>query len=254
MISRIVIGLILACMTSVSYSQNNPSFLIYDHKEKKTLASQNESTVRSIASLTKLMTALLIWESKLDMAQLIPYHGRIFPWKKARRSELLESLLVRSDNHAAEALAKSWPGGREAFISAMNSHAIKIGMLDTVFTDPSGLGRTNYSTANDLSLLVGAVSKYKELSSISTMQFMTIEKKTGKKITRVLLNNTNKQLLFEFENILVSKTGWTSAAGRCLALMVENYGNKYTVIILGEKSITDRETKARNLINNYITK
>jgi D-alanyl-D-alanine endopeptidase (penicillin-binding protein 7) len=120
-----------------------------------------------------------------------------------------------------------------------------------VFADASGLDNRNVSTVLDLSKLVLAVSEYRLLSNISTTKSLLVERKSKKKIKQVEIGNTNRRLLFDFDEIIVSKTGTTSAAGRCLALLVEKNNKQYAIIILGENNLKAREEKARHLIFNY---
>jgi D-alanyl-D-alanine endopeptidase (penicillin-binding protein 7) len=245
---RSVLAALLLAVSGFSWAHSN---IVYNHTDNKIEYEENINQVRPIASLTKLMTALLVVESNLDLEERVSYHGRIWFSKKVTRQELLDSLLIRSDNNAAEALARSWPSGRDAFIKAMNAKALELDMLDTVFADASGLDNRNVSTVLDLSKLVLAVSEYRLLSNISTTKSLLVERKSKKKIKQVEIGNTNRRLLFDFDEIIVSKTGTTSAAGRCLALLVEKNNKQYAIIILGENNLKAREEKARHLIFNY---
>lgn len=226
-----------------------PSHLVLDISKKEIVSSNHEDKTRPIASITKLMTALIVVESKLNMSEEVPYMGGIWRNRKVKRSDLLESLLIKSDNSAAEALALSYPNGRAAFINAMNSRARSLGMNNTSFEDPSGLGRLNVSTARDLTILVSKTHEHPEISSTSASKFFKVEIKNKKKITYMNVGNTNSHLLNIFNNITLSKTGYTDPAGRCLALIVEQNNKKYAIIILGEKTSGDRFYRARNLIN-----
>ena len=236
-------------MINKVYAVDRPSHLVLDISKKETISSSNEDKVRPIASITKLMTALVIVESKLSMSEAVDYKGGIWRNKKVSRSDLLESLLIKSDNQAAEALANSYPGGREVFINTMNSRAKSLGMINTGFEDPSGLGRRNISTAKDLVILVSKTHEHPEISNTSASKFFKVEIKNKKKITYMTVGNTNSHLLKIFDNITLSKTGYTDPAGRCLVIIVEKNQNKYAIIILGEKTSGDRLYRARNLIN-----
>lgn len=226
--------------------------IVYDVTDNTVIAEQGMDTPRAIASLTKLMTALLIVESDLDLEQQVRYRGSIWFAKQVSRLELLDSLLIRSDNHAADALADSWPGGRQLFVKAMNTRAQELGMFQTVYADASGLDNRNVSTASDLTNLIVAAGQYRLLSNISTTKYLMVERKYKKKIKQVLVGNTNRNLLFDFDEIILSKTGTTSVAGRCLALLVEKNDKQYAIVILGEKNLKAREQRARNLIFNYV--
>lgn len=244
--------LLLVFLLVISPVASAHSALVLDITNDQIIYQEDVSLQRPIASLTKLMTALIVVESNLDLDQRVKYRGGIFKSKSVSRLELLESLLIRSDNAAAEALAKSWPGGRSEFISQMNARAEQLGMEYTDYFDPSGLDNRNVSTAIDLSKLIIVCSHYPLISNISSTKYLTVERKYRKKIKKVSVGNTNK-LLFEFDNIVLSKTGTTTAAGRCLALMVEKNNRRYAIVILGERTVQDREDKARNLIFNYVS-
>ena len=244
----IILVAISVLMISQAHARG-PSHLVLDISKKETVSSVGQDTVRPIASLTKLMTALVIVESEVYMDEEVGYRGGIWRNKKVKRSHLFESLLIKSDNLAAEALAESFPGGRQAFINVMNTRAKSLGMLQTSFEDPSGLGRNNLSTAKDLAILVTAAYDHPEISATSSSKFFKVEIKNKRKITYMNVGNTNNQLLNIFDNISLSKTGYTDPAGRCLALIVEKNDKKYAIIILGEKTSGDRFYRARNLIN-----
>lgn len=244
------IGLaIISGVLCVEALASNPSHLVLDADSHSTVSAANENTVRSIASITKLMTALVVIESNLDLDELVQYKGGIFRNKQVKRSELLESLLIRSDNAAAEALAGSVYGGRTAFIEAMNFRARSLGMNNTIFEDPSGLGKGNTSTAIDIAKLIEKTFEHPKISQTSSSKFFKVEVKNKQKITYMTVNNTNSQLLGVFDNIILSKTGFTSSAGRCLGLMVEKNDRKFIIVILGEKNPGDRFKKAQTLIN-----
>jgi D-alanyl-D-alanine endopeptidase (penicillin-binding protein 7) len=243
---------ILLLFNSSALAQSS-SYYVFDQTDNNIIVGEFVAERRPVASLTKLMTALLIVESNISLTEEVKYRGGIFQTKMVKRGELLESLLIRSDNAAAEALAASWYSGREGFIKDMNVRAKQLGMSNTVYADPSGLDRHNVSTAIDQSVLISTAAQYPIIAITSSSKYITIERKAKKKINYVSIGNTNKNLLFEFDNIILSKTGWTTPAGRCLALMVEKDQHKFVNVILGEKTLADRENRARQLINNYVT-
>lgn len=246
---KTILVLLSVLMFSKAHGNDGPSHLVLDISKKETISSKKENIVRPIASITKLMTALVIVEAELNMAEEVKYAGGIWRSRKVKRSDLLESLLIKSDNQAAEALAESYPGGRSTFINQMNIKAKALGMNYTSFEDPSGLGKHNLSTAQDLAILVTKAYEHPEISNTSSSKFFKVEIKNKRKITYMTVGNTNSQLLNIFGNITLSKTGYTDPAGRCLALMVEQNNKKYAIIILGEKTSGDRFYRARHLIN-----
>jgi D-alanyl-D-alanine endopeptidase (penicillin-binding protein 7) len=245
--------LFLVLFLTVSTLCYSHSSIVYNYTDNVLEYGEDMNKSRPIASLTKLMTALLIVESNLDLTEEVKYKGGIWRTSMVSRQELLDSLLIRSDNAAGDALANSWPGGRNYFIKAMNGRAEQLGMTQTKFFDPHGLDKRNISSAKDLARLIIEDSKHKLIANISTTKYLMIERKNKKKISYVSIGNTNKTLLFEFDEIILSKTGWTNPAGRCLALMVQKGDKKYAIVILGELTPKDREEKARQLIFNYAT-
>ena len=146
---------------------------------------------------------------------------------------MLTSLLVQSDNSAAEILAKNHPQGRAAFINAMNEKARALGLTKTHFDDPSGLINTNTSTALELVTLVETAGNYEFIRQTSTQ----------------VSNNTNKTVLEKFNNILVSKTGFTSKAGRCLVMLVDTKNTHHAIVILGESNKEYRDNLAKTLLS-----
>ncbi|NBP16189.1 peptidase S11 [bacterium] len=205
--------------------------------------------LRSIASITKLMTAIVVLDSGLDLAENIPYPTPSSK-KKLSRLELLYLLLIRSDNHAANSLAEG-SGGPSWFVYLMNKKAEELNLFNTRFQDPSGLGAGNKSTAQDLKDLLNYAYNYdiiKNISATGTLSF--VETIPGKKSKELILNNTNRLLLQEFNNIRLSKTGTTNAAGKCLVMVVvtESY-EKIAIVILGAKNRDQVNKIARVVIN-----
>lgn len=243
--------LALLLVTNLAYADS--TYYVYNQTKKEKVYEQNIAEQRPIASVTKLMTALVVVESNPVWVEKIKYKGNIFFSRQVSKKELFESLLIRSDNNAANAFANAWPGGYDAFIATMNARAASLGMAKTHFDDPSGLDKDNVSTAEDLVKLIAEAGKHDVIRYTSSSKYLHIEEQTKRKIKSVSLNNTNKQLLFEFDEIVMSKTGFTNPAGRCLALLVDKNGTKYSIVILGEKSISSREKQARHLIKDYVS-
>ena len=163
--------------------------------------------------------------------------------------QLLIRLLVRSDNAAAEILARNYPQGRTAFIRAMNDRSAQLGLADTKFSDPSGILSTNTTTAKELVKLVAASGNYNFIRRISSQPAIYQTSQVKKKTKTVTFANTNSNILFEFNNILISKTGFTYKAGRCLAMLVDRNGQEHVIIILGERTKQSRDQLARNLLS-----
>lgn len=261
---RKILILITLFFCSSSYAKiKDSSILHFDVSEKKIMYSQNEDKVRSIASITKLMTAIVSLDYSTDMNKELTLSRKVksnLPHKKYSRRELFEAMLIRSDNGAAETLASDYPGGRDNFIKSMNKKALDLGMNSTNFDDPTGLNINNRSTANEIADLVITSSNYPLIKEISIKKLTQIETKHKKKIRKIVLNNTNRLVLFEFDNVIVSKTGFTNPAGFCVALMVEQKEKKkeelvkhrHVIVILGAKNTKERVDKVKEIMYNNI--
>jgi D-alanyl-D-alanine endopeptidase (penicillin-binding protein 7) len=233
-----------------------PSLLVMDSESRVVEVAENVTVTRPMASITKLMTAMIA----IDHYSL---SETVVDGKSSMSVEsLLNRLLVRSDNHAAEVLARNYPGGREVFIRRMNERANSLGLTITKFDDPSGLSAGNVTTAAELATMVIAASGYptiRHISSQAVAEFPVVTRVRKKSKTETVtktatLNNTNHRILFEFNNVTLSKTGTTNAAGKCLALTVDRDGRNYVIIILGEPTSQARERTARQLITATISK
>lgn len=202
----------------------------------RVIQGKNITEQRSIASITKLMTVMVVIDAGQDMDEHIrPY----------TRKELIQLALIRSDNHAAETLCKHYPGGRLKCINAMNEKSDSLGMTNTKFVDPTGLGVMNVSTATDLIKLVSESSKYSSIVESSK----TSKVKLAIKKTWLHYRNTNPLV---DESYVVSKTGYIRAAGGCIVMMLDTDIGRRIVILLGSKNTTTRIPEAKFLASNYI--
>lgn len=244
--------ILLLSILILTPAQAKTSHFVYNITADQPVSGQNISDQRSIASLTKLMTAIVVLKNKDKMPKEISYLGHHLIGKVQKIDDLMKAMLVRSDNQAAEALADAWPGGRREFVKAMNQEAENLKLTATKFADSSGLLAENKSTAVEFSKLLKEADRYEAIKRFSTIKDIELEKKIGKRVRVVHIPNTNKKLLFEFDNIVISKTGWTVPAGRCLAMIVEKNQHKYAIVILGEPSVQSREQIARELIYNRL--
>lgn len=224
---------------------------VANESKKETLVDINSDLVRPIASITKLMSAIVVLDKCQPLNEKLTFKGsRSLPKGKYTREELLSAMLVKSDNVAAETLAKNYPGGNQEFYLQMNKTAEKLGMKESTFVDASGIGEGNKSTAKELTTLLKEAYRYdiikRHASSAET--YLTAEvhqkkkKKLIEKIREVKLSNTSHELLKEFNEIIISKTGTTSHAGKCLVLLVRKNDEFYSIVILGDqrrKHVTD---------------
>lgn len=229
------------------------SYWVYDVNNKKEVASSNQTLVRPIASVTKLMTAMVVLDQFKDLKEKVKVKkGSKLPPDNYTIEDLLTAMLVRSDNIAAETLAENHPGGREAFMRAMNQKAYFSGLTNTKFLDPSGLSVHNISTAEEVGKMALMASNYDFIRSTTTKKQASFEVLQKKKAKILVLENTNRKLLLEYASIILSKTGFTNPAGFCLALAVEQDHKKYIIVILGTKSPKQRIDLAEKLIYNHI--
>ena len=251
MIKRYALSLFLLVAAS-AFSQ--PTTLVYDLSSDHTILETTDTNeIKSIASITKLMTAIVVLESGAALEEKIPYPT---PRSKTKlsRQELLYRILIRSDNRAATSLANGG-GGQTWFVYQMNKKAEELDLYSTKFNDPSGIGVNNKSTAQDLVILLNYAFNYdiiRELSSMSSYSFDVPGKNfKANKSKQITGNNTNHVLLEEFKSIKLSKTGTTTAAGKCVAMIVitESY-RKIAIVILGAKTRNEVNKIARQLISN----
>ena len=202
------ITLLLAFLASSVYAKDiTATAWLVASADGDIIDSVNMHEERSIASITKLMTAMIVLDARQDLNEKL---------KPLTRKELLQLAIVHSDNGASEQLCRNYPGGRSKCIEAMNAKAKSLGMLHTGFSDPTGLGNTNRSTAYDLVKLVQAAHLYPEIVTASKMSAVKIQrtvkvktktKKNNKVKTKYLVyRNTNP--LVATKDFIVSKTGY----------------------------------------------
>lgn len=249
---RFFVGLLL-CVSCWAHAE--PSILV--SANNKLTVSENANQIRPLASITKLMTAIVVLDSNRDLNTKVPLINKwstILPKKQYSLTDLLVATLVRSDNSAAESLAHSYPGGRDSFMRAMNDKAKQLEMYDTKFLDPTGLSIFNVSTALDIQKMLMATQSYDLIKSISTMKQAKIVDQDKKRIQNIVFPNTNQSALTNFSNIVVTKTGLTNAAGWCVGLVVEEQGQNYYIVILGSQSKQSRLDKIKELMYNYVIK
>ena len=235
-------------------SEPEPSVWLYNQTQDQVVAEKNAYQVRPFASITKLMTAMIVidqdwnWQRRLQLSKLA---GSRLPTGRYTRGELLRALLVNSDNAAAETFAADYPGGRSAFLQAMNQRAWNLGMYSTQFQDPSGLSSGNVSNAGDLGTMIRAAGEYSIIRDISTQSHVAVETHSRKRTRIMELNNTNSRALGMIDNVRVSKTGFTNPAGFCMALQVQQQDDVYLVVVLGAKNSAKRLDLVQNLLYNH---
>ncbi len=248
---KFFIALIL--LLQAHWANADPSVLVAS--ANGSIIAQNAQTVRPIASITKLMTALVALNSGIGLdnkTALINKWSTVLPKKQYTRRELLTAMLIRSDNSAAESLAHDYPGGRSAFIDEMNRTAVRLGMKDTQFEDASGLSKNNVSTAEDLQKLLKETYSIQLVRDISTSVQGSVRLENKKTFREIVFPNTNVNVLNEFKQVQVSKTGLTTPAGWCLGMVVMESDQPLYIVVLGYKTKQQRLDKIKEIMYNHI--
>jgi D-alanyl-D-alanine endopeptidase (penicillin-binding protein 7) len=232
-----------------------PSVYLYNLSTGQTIIAENTYEIRPIASITKLMTAMVAIDYSNDLSKQLKINKKLkshLPLKEHARLEVLTAMLIRSDNSAAETIAEDYPGGREGFMRAMNQKARDLNMPNTKFLDPSGLSVFNVSVAEEVAIMVNEASKYDLIRQLTTTKETTVDVPYKKKVRTTTIVNTNRHVLAEFTSIVTGKTGLTTAAGWCLGMAVENKDQKYLLVVLGSKSKQARLQTVEQLMYNHI--
>ncbi len=213
--------------------------LVVDQDTREVLFSKNEQAVLPIASLTKLMTGLVISEARLPMDEIIAISQADVDTEKGSRSrlkvgtelsrgELLHLALMSSENRAAHALGRSYPGGMPVFVGLMNTKAKTLGMNDTKYVEPTGLSSQNQSSARDLAMLVNIAHGDATLRELSTSPGHQVA--VGNRTLQY--NNTNRLVKNPSWDIGLQKTGYISEAGQCLVMQTKVAGRKLIMVFL----------------------
>ncbi|AMM26488.1 serine hydrolase [Variovorax sp. PAMC 28711] len=213
--------------------------LVIDQDTREVLFSKNDHAVLPIASLTKLMTGLIVSEARLPTEELITItqddvdtekhsRSRLMVGSTLSRGELLHLALMSSENRAAHALGRTYPGGLATFVSVMNAKAKLLGMKDTRYVEPTGLSSNNQSSAQDLALLVNAASADATVRELSTSPNYQVE--VGNRTLQ--FNTTNRLVKNPDWDIGVQKTGFINEAGQCLVMQTRIAGRKLIMVFL----------------------
>ena len=215
--------------------------LVVDAQDGRRLYSKAADTVTPIASLTKLMTAMVVLDANPalddpvavdmdDFDYLKGSHSRLRMGATLSRGEMLRLALMSSENRAASSLARHYPGGNTAFVEAMNTKAAALGMTRTRFEDPTGLSPNNVSTANDLALMVGAAAHYPLIRDYTTTPEHFVEvQPSGQTLG---FNNSNALVKNVAWDIQLQKTGYIREAGRCVVLLATIASRPMVIVLL----------------------
>lgn len=236
--------------------------LVVDQDTHEVLLSKNDQAVLPIASLTKLMTGVIVSEAHLSMDENITItqddvdtekgsSSRLAVGSTLSRGEMLHLALMSSENRAAHALGRTFPGGLSTFVSLMNAKAKSLGMLDTSYVEPTGLSSKNQSSARDLAVLVNAAHTDPVLRELTTSPGYQVE--VGRRTLQY--NNTNRLVKNPAWDIGLQKTGYISEAGQCLVMQAKVAGRKLIMVFLdsaGKLSrIADAERVKRWVESNH---
>ncbi|MDN4035675.1 D-alanyl-D-alanine endopeptidase [Massilia sp. YIM B02443] len=230
--------------------RSNVAFVI-DQNSSEVLFEKNANVALPIASITKLMTGVIVTEAKQDLDEVLQVtdadvdrhkysSSRLPVGARMTRRELLHITLMSSENRAASALGRNYPGGKEAFVAAMNAKAKELGMNDTRYVDTSGLSSQNVSSARDLAKLVTVAHREPLLREFSTTPKSTVSA-SGRTMH---YNNTNYLVALPDWNIGLQKTGFINEAGRCLVMQAMIHGRNVVMVFLDSKGKMSRTADA----------
>ncbi|NYT36821.1 D-alanyl-D-alanine endopeptidase [Pusillimonas soli] len=225
------------------------------------LYDKNGDEVRPIASISKLMTALVVTDARQPMDEIIQVtdadvdrlrysRSRLRVGTELSRADLLHLALMSSENRAAHALGRNYPGGLPAFVRAMNDKARALGMRNTHFVEPTGLSSENVSSPRDLVKLLQAVSKQPIIHRYTTDDHYEVTIAGGR---RIAYNNTNRLVRNDNWNIKISKTGFINEAGECLVMLTRIEGRDLAIVLLnssGRYSRIGDAVRLRKVVEN----
>jgi D-alanyl-D-alanine endopeptidase (penicillin-binding protein 7) len=244
-----IFGLIFAGAPGGLWARSIPSvrspqlrsaaFLVKNQRTDELLLARRVDTVMPIASITKLMTAIVILDARLDMDEWLTIeeadkdtlrhsHSHLLVGTRLTRREALLLALMASDNRAAHALGRTFPSGIEGVVQAMNMKARALGLVGTKYEEPTGLSEANVSSALDLSRLADFAYRYPQIRAFTTQEESTIQH--GKK--RLHFKNTNPLVHNSNWKIGLSKTGYIEDSGQCLVMQAQMAGDPILVVLL----------------------
>ena len=247
--------LFLVCSTSwADVSFESAHALVVDEASGQVLFEKDATTAAPIASMTKLMTAMVVLDAKLaademiriDRADLdtlkhttsgVPLGARV------ARGDLLQVALMSSDNHAAAALARTYPGGNDAFAAAIARKIEELKLENTAIEEPTGLSPHNHASAHDMVKILKAASDYPEIEQATSQRSQAIKVNGRARVFR----NTNGLVGRPGWDILLSKTGFTNEAGRCVTMRLQAAGRNILVVLMGAMASSERSLDAHNI-------
>ncbi|HCN72376.1 MAG TPA: D-alanyl-D-alanine endopeptidase [Pusillimonas sp.] len=260
-----VLTLLVSGFAFVAPAQADPmrseAVFVQDLKSTKVLYDKNSKDPRPIASITKLMTALIVAEAGQDLQTTITIsdddidrlrhsRSRLAVGTTLNRDNMLLLALMSSENRAAHALARYYPGGLSAFIRAMNDKARELGMRHSRFVDPTGLSADNVSTPRDLIKLLKAVNENPLIQRYTVNERHQVKLKNGRAL---VYNNTNRLVKNDDWAVQLSKTGFINEAGRCLVMVTRIDGRDVAMVFLNSQGRYSRIGDAVR-VRNYLEK
>jgi D-alanyl-D-alanine endopeptidase (penicillin-binding protein 7) len=233
--------------------------IVLDQETHEVLYSKNSEAVLPIASLSKLMTALVISEAKQPLDEVLQItnddidtekntSSRLKPGTQLTRGVMLHLALMSSENRAANALGRNYPGGLAAFVPAMNAKAKELGMGETHYVEPTGLSSQNKSSARDLAVLVNAAHQVPLLREYSTTPSLDVE--LGRR--QVQFHTTDRLVASPAWDIGLQKTGFINEAGQCLVMQAQMAGRKLIMVLLDSAGKYSRIADAER-IRKWVT-
>lgn len=233
---------------------SSAAFVVANHRTGEVISERNGNRVMPIASLTKLMTALVVLDANLRLNEMLTVTNadidrikgtgsRLAIGSRLSRAEMLHIALMSSENRAASALARHYPGGQRAFVEAMNAKARMLGMWNTRYADSTGLNPRNVSTAQDLAKLAAAAASYPLIRQYSTDEQSYV--RTNKRQLHYL--NSNRLIRDGQWEFTLSKTGYIREAGRCLVLGTKVNREPVIMVLLNAETTNDRVADAKRI-------
>lgn len=233
---------------------SSQSALVVNNKTGQILYQKNADRIMPIASISKLMSAMVVLDANLDMNETVTITpdeidrlkgtgSRLAIGTALTRKELLHLSLMSSENRATHALGRTYPGGMGAFVAAMNRKAQSLGMYSSRFYEPTGLNFQNVSTAKDLSLMVNAAAQYPQIRTNSTSNYASVQTQNGQQNYK----NSNALVREGMWNIELQKTGYIREAGRSMVVKANIQNQPVTIVLLNSPTSATRVNDARKI-------
>ncbi|AMN49136.1 serine hydrolase [Psychrobacter sp. P2G3] len=247
-------------------STDSRSVAVIDVETGKSIYEKDADIARPMASITKVMTAMVVLDAGLDMREEITLDpedfvgpkrasSRLKSGDRMNRAEMLLMALMKSENPAAKSLARNYPGGYDAFMRAMNRKAQELGMTTAYFGDPTGLDKRNVASSNDLVKMVRAAGNYDVIRRFSTTKsydFYVANYSSGNRTYKA--SNTSSLVRSGDYPIGISKTGFINEAGRCVVMETRVNNRPAIIVILGANSSATRWGDAKNILTSLATR